>query len=77
MGFCGTREKLTLVSGHSNLWPIRGSVHVFVLLADSNQAEYACYLHAMITDWRSKWSEGTQGNTRPELPFGFVQVHHS
>ena len=44
---------------------------------DANQSEYACYFHAMITDWRSKWSEGTQGNTRPELPFGFVQVHHS
>ena len=43
-------------------------------MADSNTAAYSCYFPAMISDWRAKWSEGTQQNTRPEFPFGFVQV---
>ena len=35
---------------------------------------YNCTFPAMITDWRLKWGEGTMGQTRPDFPFGFVQV---
>ena len=29
----------------------------------------------MIADWRSKWHQGTNGQTDPQFPFGFVQLN--
>ena len=35
---------------------------------------YGCRFPAMIADWRSKWSQGSLGQTDPEFPFGFVSL---
>ncbi|PIK46232.1 putative sialate O-acetylesterase [Apostichopus japonicus] len=35
---------------------------------------YSCLFPGMVNDWRKKWYEGTEGNTDPMFPFGFVQV---
>ena len=37
--------------------------------------QYNCSFPAMITDWRSKWTEGTGGTTDPEFPFGWAQLN--
>ena len=34
---------------------------------------YNCTFPEMIADWRSKWAEGS--DTRPDFPFGFVQLN--
>ena len=38
---------------------------------------YQCYFPAMINDWRQKWYEGTQKQTKMDFPFGFVQVSYN
>ena len=35
---------------------------------------YGCHFPAMISDWRSKWSKGTSGETDAEFPFGYAQL---
>ena len=35
---------------------------------------YGCSFPAMIADWRTKWTEGSLGETHPTFPFGFVQL---
>jgi sialate O-acetylesterase len=36
---------------------------------------YNCTFPAMIQDWRSRWSDGTTGETSGTFPFGFVQLN--
>lgn len=38
--------------------------------------KYKCFFPAMINDWRQKWYEGTDRQTDPMFPFGFVQVSY-
>ena len=45
--------------------------------AHVNMDLYNCTFPAMIADWRLKWGQSTMGQTRPDFPFGFVQVHNS
>ena len=42
--------------------------------AERPRLPYNCTFPAMIDDWRAKWYEGTQKNTKEDFPFGFVQV---
>ena len=35
---------------------------------------YGCRFPAMVADWRSKWSQGSLGQTGAEFPFGFVSL---
>ena len=37
-------------------------------------ARYGCTFPAMIADWRSKWAEGSLGETDATFPFGFVDL---
>jgi sialate O-acetylesterase len=37
--------------------------------------QYNCSFPAMISDWRSKWSEGTDGATNASFPFGWSQLN--
>jgi len=37
--------------------------------------QYNCSFPAMISDWRSKWSEGTDGATNASFPFGWAQLN--
>jgi len=37
--------------------------------------QYNCSLAAMISDWRSKWTEGTAGASDPAFPFGWSQLN--
>ncbi|KAK3611041.1 hypothetical protein CHS0354_017467 [Potamilus streckersoni] len=36
--------------------------------------KYKCYFPAMIRDWRSKFNDGTMGQSDVQFPFGFVQL---
>ena len=36
---------------------------------------YACTFAKMIQSWRQIWNERTNGSTRIDFPFGFVQVN--
>jgi len=36
---------------------------------------YNCTLPAMIAGWRQYWSASTGGETRPDFPFGIVQLN--
>ncbi|KAK3593849.1 hypothetical protein CHS0354_011450 [Potamilus streckersoni] len=42
--------------------------------SDANAANYACQFPAMITDWRQKFHNASDGETDSMFPFGFVQV---
>lgn len=44
--------------------------------AQHNQHKYACTFPAMIDDWRLAFYAGSEGQTAPDFPFGFVQVMH-
>ena len=35
---------------------------------------YGCRFPAMISDWRTKWSAGSMGETAEDFPFGFVNL---
>ena len=37
--------------------------------------QYNCSFAAMISDWRSKWSDGTDGATNASFPFGWAQLN--
>ena len=43
-------------------------------MIDEADALYRCYFAEMIKDWRQKWYEGTNKQTKIDFPFGFVQV---
>ena len=40
-----------------------------------NPRNYNCSFPAMITDWRRKWSNHTDGATDAEFPFGWAQIN--
>jgi len=42
-----------------------------------DNAGYACMLPTMIANWRRMWSEGAEGTTNPQAPFGIVMVADS
>uniref|UniRef100_A0A1X7VPF4 Sialate O-acetylesterase domain-containing protein n=1 Tax=Amphimedon queenslandica TaxID=400682 RepID=A0A1X7VPF4_AMPQE len=71
----------------SNLW--NAMIHPFVRFpiygaiwyqgeanarSDEEDALYRCYFSEMIKDWRLKWYEGTDKQTKIDFPFGFVQL---
>jgi len=41
----------------------------------ANPRNYNCSFGAMITDWRAKWSQHTDGATDPTFPFGWAQIN--
>eukprot|EP00040_Diaphanoeca_grandis_P038616 m.256893 g.256893 ORF g.256893 m.256893 type:complete len:558 (-) comp34804_c0_seq1:142-1815(-) len=43
--------------------------------AGADARQYNCSFQAMIEDWRSKWSEGTDGATDEAFPFGWSQLN--
>ena len=51
-------------------------ITVYVLgEANANKPDlYKCQFPAMITDWRQKFHNASDGETDIEFPFGFVQV---
>ncbi|KAB5575111.1 hypothetical protein PHYPO_G00217050 [Pangasianodon hypophthalmus] len=42
--------------------------------AQYNQDKYSCTFPAMIDDWRMAFHAGSEGQTAPDFPFGFVQL---
>jgi len=40
-----------------------------------NPRNYNCSFPAIISDWRRKWSDYTDGATDPEFPFGWAQLN--
>ena len=47
------------------------------LTGESNAGNYdlySCQFPAMISDWRQKFHNGSEGETSDQFPFGFVQV---
>lgn len=43
--------------------------------ARADGRQYNCSFQAMIKDWRAKWSQGTNGLTDPDFPFGWAQLN--
>ena len=42
--------------------------------ANAGNPTYACKFASMITRWRERWNNRTNGITDIQFPFGFVQV---
>ena len=42
--------------------------------APGRLASYRCEFTQMINSWRKEWNLQSQGATRNDFPFGFVQV---
>ena len=42
--------------------------------ADRGRGNYNCTFPAMIADWRTKFNQGSDGQTDAQFPFGFVQA---